>query len=100
MIPNNFSQFMRDLKQRTLQGQITWVSHSEPRMVEYDHENFNVRIRYYFDEDVTAPFFYIYYLDKKKDENYVFNTSKYESDYYDIDEIFSIALDSTFKSPW
>lgn len=100
MIPSNFYQFLRDLKRKTINEGLVWNTLSDTKMVEYDHENFNIRIRYYFDDELAIPFFYIYYEDKKRDEEYVFNTSKYESDYYEVEDIFSIAQDSGFKSPW
>ncbi|GEM_PF-4663256 len=100
MIPSNFYKFLKDLKRRTLDEGLVWSSHSDTRMVEYDHENFNIRIRYYFDDDLGTPFFYIYYVDKTRGEDYVFNTSKYEADYYEIEDIFAIAQDSGFNSPW
>jgi hypothetical protein len=100
MIPNKFIDFIKDLRSKTLDGEVVWEVYSDPQMVEYNHRNFNIRVRYYFDEDLTVPFFYVYYRDKKRGQDYVFNTSKYESDYFLVEDLFSNAQASDFKNPW
>ncbi|OON24199.1 hypothetical protein BI372_02805 [Acinetobacter pittii] len=100
MIPNKFIDFIKDLRSKTINGELIWEVYSDPQMVEYDHRKFNIRVRYYFDEDLTTPFFYVYYTDKMRNQDYVFNTSKYESDYFLIEDLFANAQASDFQNPW
>lgn len=100
MLPEKIRNFVLELTKRTENGQLSWVYDDETESVFLQEPQFNVTLRYSFNELEECGEFVLLYFDHTRGKDYRFYTNQRFTDYDSVRRLFDSAQSSGLNLPF
>ena len=100
MLPTKVRQFLSNLRERTESGEFTWNYDDMQSTVHVQASEFQVTIRYRFNEIEEFGEFSIFYYELPHGSELRFYTNEQYNDYSLVRSLFDVAQASSMKFPF